>query len=120
MTNRADNGKRVKNSPSSFDKMHQEAETSIGSCDTNRIIRYIDSRPVVVANDSFDAVAHDIERFCAFRQSQLHESELSGDISVGELQKAREFRNKLLESVDKYDFMILSFHIVEPLPSCIS
>ena len=72
--------------------------------DLERVIRYIDTHPVAVSVNSPDAVTHDVERYCAFRQDELYEREAQADYSVAYLSKAREDRVRLMASIDKYAF----------------
>jgi hypothetical protein len=66
-----------------------------------RTIRFIETIPVTVRNDSDEGTTHDIERYCAFQQNSFQEAEASNEPSVGYLAKAREARMSLLDSVDK-------------------
>ena len=78
-------------------------ECSLFREDSNRIIRFIDTHPVSVSNLNDEAINHDVERYCAYRQDAFHEQEALDVPSVGYLTKAREARVKILDSIDKYD-----------------
>lgn len=70
--------------------------------DSKRLIRYLDTAPISMPLDTGEALSHDVERYCAFRQDLYLENEARKDESVGSLQKAREARLKVLDSIDKY------------------
>lgn len=77
-------------------------ESSITTDDLRRTIRFIDTQPVSVSLSTDEAITHDVERYCAFRQDAFHEAEAQRDPAVEYLAKARDSRVKLLDSIDKY------------------
>ena len=78
-------------------------QTNLVPSDRQRIIRFIDTVPVSVSVENNESVTHDVERYCAFRQHAFHESESLSDPSVAFLQRARDSKLRMLESLDKYD-----------------
>jgi hypothetical protein len=77
-------------------------ECSLGADDLTRITRFIDTRPVIVSIESKEAVTHDIQRYCAYRQDTFHEQESATNPSLSQLMKARDSKMKILDSIDKY------------------
>jgi len=84
----------------------------IDTGDVDKVIRYMNGAPLSVAISSPEAMSHDVERYCAFKQNAFHESERQNDKSMTYLQRARDTRVKLLENLDKYAFFIMQllFH----------
>jgi hypothetical protein len=77
-------------------------ETTLTGSDVHRVIRFMNAAPLSVSVESEDAIAHDVERYCAFRQDAYHEAEKSRDATLTHLQRARDARLKLLDGIDKY------------------
>ena len=77
-------------------------ESFVEKGDSDRVIRFINGAPITIPSHSSEAMSHDVERYCAFKQNCFHESERANDKSLTSLQKARDTRVKLLDSLDKY------------------
>ena len=83
-------------------EMMASVESVLHQSDVDRVVRFINSAPLKVSLQSGEAVSHDVERFCAFRQDAFHESEKCGEASLVHLRKAQDARLKLLDGIDKY------------------
>ena len=89
-------------------------EATVSDSDLNRVIRYMSTAPMNVSHSDWDSVAHDIERYCAFRQHELAEGENMSDLRTRGIQRAADLRMKALEEIDKYDTHAIASILLGP------